>query len=67
MLVGAALAGLIAGTTTSAQAAAAGASNVSIHDCAKLAGDVATTTAAKWGHCRHCRTGCRRYCRAAAV
>ena len=74
MLVGAALTGLIAGTTTSAQAAAAGSSGVSTHVSAKLAGDVATTTGAKsiWGHCRrYCYRGCyrsrRRTCRVMAV
>jgi len=66
LLVGAALTGLIAGTT-GAQASAAGASNSgSTHVAAGIVGNAATTTGEKsvTAHCRRgCHRGCRRGCR----
>jgi len=62
MLVGAALAGLVAGTTTAAQASVAGAGTKVVGDAG--GGVVTTATLAKHHGCRrYCRRGCRRSCR----
>jgi hypothetical protein len=67
LLVGAAMAGLIAGSATPAQA---GAANASLGATSTTAADVAgvpinASLAGRYCHrCRrHCRYGCRRWCR----